>query len=584
MNNQKTIKETLKLVLGPIRWKLVLRFILAAVWPLDRIIFSIMFKVILDRINTSTPETMLANLKNPFIIFFSVGFCANILGRGSELLTRHIEIYLKKDLSHRLMSRMMLQSRAFFQDHFAGALGSRVRAIVVGLPEIIGHLASFFFPAYLTLFLASAAFWYLGPVFLGLLWGWVIVFHLLTFLTFKPLNKVSTDAAIERSRVVGKIVDTLGNISNIRFFANREAEEKNLDKQFDKSLKKDLRLDKYLVIFFAVRSSTFALYYLATVVMLVVGYKNGSITMGDFALVLTIDIMLIQWFWSMAEKLGEFMEDWGAVREGLGLVYHPIKVLDQPGAKKMQVTEGKISFEGVKFHYKGAEPLFKDLSIEIPAGQKVGLVGFSGSGKSTFVNLILRIFDIDEGKICIDGQDIKTVTQDSLHEAIGMIPQEPTLFNRSLKENLCYGSPKAEDREVVSATTKAHSHAFIMAMPEGYQSMVGERGVKLSGGQRQRIAIARGFLKNAPILMLDEATSQLDSITEVKIQDSLEELMKGKTTLIIAHRLSTLQKMDRILVFDKGKIVQDGTHASLQKEKGLYQRLWDEQVGSFLPR
>lgn len=249
----------------------------------------------------------------------------------------------------------------------------------------------------------------------------------------------------------------------------------------------------------------------------------------------------------------------------------------------MNCTRGKIVFDRVKFHYKGTEPLFRDKSVEIAAGQKVGLVGYSGGGKTTFANLILRLYNVTGGAILIDGQDIREVTQDSLRENIAMIPQDTSLFHRSLTENIRYGRINATDDEVIEAAKKAHAHEFISRLPQGYDSLVGERGIKLSGGQRQRIAIARAILKNAPILILDEATSQLDSVTENLIQESLRELMQNKTAIVIAHRLSTLLYMDRILVFDKGRIVADGSHDELLARGRLYKNLWNAQVGGFLP-
>lgn len=249
----------------------------------------------------------------------------------------------------------------------------------------------------------------------------------------------------------------------------------------------------------------------------------------------------------------------------------------------MKVTQGQIFFDKVKFCYMGSEALFKNKSVIIEPGQKVGLVGYSGSGKTTFVNLILRLYDATEGLILIDGQDIKEVTQDSLRANIGMIPQDPSLFHRTLMENIRYGRINATDEEVIEAAKKAHAHDFIINLPEGYNSLVGERGVKLSGGQRQRIAIARAILKNAPILLLDEATSQLDSVAESYIQESLWRLMQNKTTIVIAHRLSTLLHMDRILVFEEGQIIEDGTHSELLERNGQYKSLWDAQVGGFLP-
>jgi ATP-binding cassette subfamily B protein len=258
------------------------------------------------------------------------------------------------------------------------------------------------------------------------------------------------------------------------------------------------------------------------------------------------------------------------------------EILDKPNAVPLQCAQGQITFRDVKFHYKGTKPLFSDKSVTIESGQKVGLVGYSGGGKSTFVNLILRLYDVTEGSILIDGQDVRDVTQDSLHQTIAMIPQDPSLFHRSLMDNIRYGRVDATDKEVITASKKAYAHEFISKLPLGYESLVGERGVKLSGGQRQRIAIARAILKNAPILILDEATSQLDSVTEGLIQESLWGLMQSKTTIVIAHRLSTLLHMDRILVFDQGKIVEDGSHTQLLAKSGSYKTLWDTQIGGFL--
>jgi ATP-binding cassette subfamily B protein len=261
----------------------------------------------------------------------------------------------------------------------------------------------------------------------------------------------------------------------------------------------------------------------------------------------------------------------------------PQDIQDKTDARDLSIYKGQISFDHVEFQYKDTAPLFQKKSITIEAGQKVGLVGYSGSGKSTFVNLILRLFDVTDGSIKIDDHDIRDLTQDSLRRNIAMIPQDPTLFHRSLMDNIRYGRIEATDEEVIEAAKKAHAHEFISKLPQGYDSPVGERGVKLSGGQRQRIAIARAILKNAPILILDEATSQLDSVTESDIQDSLWDLMQNKTTIVVAHRLSTLLHMDRIMVFDQGKIVEDGTHKELLAMHGLYKNLWDAQVGGFIP-
>ncbi|MGH8595814.1 MAG: ABC transporter ATP-binding protein, partial [Gammaproteobacteria bacterium] len=285
----------------------------------------------------------------------------------------------------------------------------------------------------------------------------------------------------------------------------------------------------------------------------------------------------------LSRKFLEFFEYLGNVNDGVSAIIRPHEVIDSPDATPLTVTRGHLRIENLQFWYVPDRAVFVNLNLDIPAGQKVGLVGFSGSGKSTLLNLILRLFEPQSGRITIDGQDIQGVNQESLRAAIAMIPQDPMLFHRTLMENVRYGRLDASDAEVIAAARSAHAHEFIMESEAGYDSLVGERGVKLSGGQRQRIALARAILKDARILLLDEATSSLDSITESYIQQSLTDLMRNKTVVVIAHRLSTLAYLDRIVVFDDGRIVEDGTHAELLARAGHYARLWTMQAGGFLP-
>lgn len=273
----------------------------------------------------------------------------------------------------------------------------------------------------------------------------------------------------------------------------------------------------------------------------------------------------------------------GTVSDSLQLIRKGHDLVDKPTAKPIVITNGRIQFEQVLFEYKKNRPIFENLNLTIPAGQKVGLVGFSGSGKTTFVNLLLRFYDIQSGHINIDNQDIAKVTQDSLRSQIAMIPQDSSLFHRTLMDNIRYGRLDASDEEVLQASKLAHCHEFIMQLDQEYEALVGERGIKLSGGQRQRIAIARAVLKNAPILILDEATSSLDSVTEKLIQDSLKKLMQNRTTIVVAHRLSTLSDMDRVLVFHHGKIIEDGTKENLLQANGHFATLWAMQTDGFLP-
>ncbi len=381
----------------------------------------------------------------------------------------------------------------------------------------------------------------------------------------------------------GRVIDYLANIFSVKIFASSTYEQNRLDQHLEEFIAKDRAMRTYLRAYFSTQGIVFSCYIIGLLCAMIYLSKQKLITTGDFALVFMLNFEIVNWLFNLTQILREFLTRLGELNQALSIFTLVPEIQDKPDAKILDVNKGQIIFDKVKFHYKGTEALFQNKSVTIEAGQKVGLVGYSGGGKTTFINLILRLYDITDGHILIDNQDICDVTQDSLRAQISMIPQDSSLFHRTLMENIRYGRLDATDSEVIKAAKHAHADEFISALPQGYQSLVGERGVKLSGGQRQRIAIARAVLKNAPILILDEATSQLDSVTESYIQESLIELMNNKTTIVIAHRLSTLLRMDRILVFDKGKIIEDGTHSELLNIGGLYKTLWNAQVGGFLP-
>jgi ATP-binding cassette subfamily B protein len=389
--------------------------------------------------------------------------------------------------------------------------------------------------------------------------------------------------AAARSAVSGRIVDAVTNVMNSKLFARMDYERRHLRRYLDREVQAARRTFWFMekmrwfqfIATLALQVGMIA--YAATI------WVEGRISVGSFAMIASLMLMVINDVRNLSRRFLEFFEYIGNINDGVSIIIRPHEITDMPGARELAVTQGEIRFEDVNFAYGEGIDVFRDLNLTIRPGERVGLVGFSGSGKSTFVNLILRLYDIQGGRILIDGQSIREVTQQSLRRSVSMISQEPSLFYRSLRENVRYGSLDATDADVQEAAHKAHAHEFISALPQGYDALVGERGVRLSGGQRQRIAIARAVLKNAPIVIMDEATSSLDSVTERYIQEGIHNLMQGRTSIVIAHRLSTIAHLDRIIVFHGGRVVEDGTHADLLARNGHYARMWSMQARGFLP-
>lgn len=482
-----------------------------------------------------------------------------------------------------LMNYVLGKSHQFYQDNLSGKTSKQITNLADGIEKLTSNVASNFLRGVSLLLTAIITAYFVNPIFCFILVSWFILFSTLSILMSKKLVMLSDMQASAESVVVGELVDSLSNHSNVRIFSRKSYENLRMASFFEKQQKSYTATYFYALIMHSIQGGLIAIMMACSCYFLVYLFRKNLVTIGDFALILGLSMETGHMMWFTMSEVDEFNKAVGRCKQSLLSLMLPLEILDKPNATVLNCSQGTITFDNVKFHYKGSGSLFQNKSIEIKAGQKIGLVGYSGGGKSTFVNLILRLYDVTEGAILIDGQDIRDVTQGSLRENIAMIPQDPSLFHRSLTENIRYGRIDATNQEVISAAKKAHAHEFIDKLSQGYDSLVGERGVKLSGGQRQRIAIARAILKNAPILILDEATSQLDSVTESGIQESLWELMQDKTTIVIAHRLSTLLHMDRIIVFDRGVIVEDGDHVELLANNGLYRTLWEAQVGGFLP-
>ncbi|MFT4257274.1 MAG: ABC transporter ATP-binding protein [Pseudoxanthomonas sp.] len=485
---------------------------------------------------------------------------------------------------HRYLLR---QSMSYFQDEFAGRIATKlmqtslaVRETVIKLLDVLNYVV-----VYLggTLVVAVSQDWRFMLPFAV----WLLLYAALLWYAIPRLNKVAQAQSDARSTMTGRIVDSYTNIATVKLFSHSAREEAYGREAMDGFLRTVHRQMRLVTL---VNTSNIVLNMGLLFAVAALGiwlWRHGAVSAGAIAVAVAFVLRLMgmsQWvMWEMSA----LFENIGTVQDGIGSIALPPTVDDKPGAPALSASRGDIAFDGVGFHYGKAGGVIDHLDLHIAPCEKVGLIGRSGAGKSTLVNLLLRFHDVESGHIRIDGNDLREITQDSLRANIGMVTQDTSLLHRSVRENLLYGRPDATETEMIAAAKLASAHKFIEQLIDakgrtGYDAQVGERGVKLSGGQRQRIAIARVLLKNAPILVLDEATSALDSEVEAAIQENFATLMQGKTVIAIAHRLSTIAAMDRLIVMDKGRIVEQGTHAQLLALDGLYAQLWKRQSGGFL--
>ena len=490
-------------------------------------------------------------------------------------------IKFHKDGYDELFEYMTKHSHVYFSNRFAGALSNKISNAVDSAAGIMFQILWTFFSEFIGLVVTLVLFFSIdvrvGLILLGMFLV-VLVFNIFAVRRRRPLVVTYAEAS---SKSRGEGVDTITNISAVRQFVQRKSELQRLSDIFSDRDSKDTR-QSFFGEWIMVINSIFSIIMTAVVIVLLyILLSQELITAGTLVLVLALLGRVGHMFVTTGQALNRFIRDYGNIEEGLKEILVDHEITDIPDAKKLQVSSAAMNWKSVTFEY-GDNKVFNEFDLTIPAGQRVGLVGPSGAGKTTFVSLLLRQHDLSSGEILIDGQNIAEVTQDSLRENIAVVPQEPLLFHRSIRENIAYGKPDATDNEIMAVARLAKAHEFIKDLAEGYDTLVGERGIKLSGGQKQRVAIARAMLKDAPILVLDEATSALDSESEVAIQQALHKLMEGKTVIAIAHRLSTLREMDRIIVLEGGKIVEDGSHDSLLQHDGVYSRLWKHQAGGFL--
>ncbi len=505
-----------------------------------------------------------------------------ILRRASEALIVWLQPQFMQDTTMKSFGCVTSQSNQFFANNFSGSLVRKIQRLTTGIMTIHDVINYQITSMAVTM---AISLWLIGMrslTLLAIFAGWLALALVFNAFVSKKLRRLRVARAAIDSKVAGTLSDAITNSSNIRLFAADRYETGLLRKVTDELREAQRRNWRWQ------NHSTFT-QVLAVMIMEVIviywcvqGWLAGTVTVGDIVLAQSIMLKLSEMVWNLNTLFRNFYEAYADSQEMIDIFNSPPDIVDVKGAKKLKKGPGAIVFSDVQFNYNETREIMRNFFLEVKPKEKVALVGSSGAGKTTVVKLLFRLYDLTGGKILIDGQDISKVTQESLHQALSMVPQDPLLFHRSLMENIRYGRRGASDEEVYAAAKKARCHEFISALPQGYDTLVGERGVKLSGGERQRVAIARAILKDAPILVLDEATSSLDSESEKLIHDALHELMKDKTVIVIAHRLSTIMEMDRIVVIDDGKIVDQGSHDELIERTGTYKKLWEIQAGSFL--
>jgi ATP-binding cassette subfamily B protein len=550
---------------------------------LDNIIKPLVFKTIIDLFSSGLSRDVILSRT---MIFFGIT-CLIIIGqnigyRGGDFSIAYFESKVIKKLYDFTFNRLLAHSYNFFSNNFSGSLIAKSRRFArqfETLADIVSYQIWFSFVILSGILLVL---FFKIPILAWIFLGWAVIYIFITVLFIR--KKISYDAkeAAADSLVIGHFSDVVSNIFNVKIFSADRREENDF-----KAITDDEENKRRKAWYFANFQNLAQAFMMASLQIFVLFFDirlwySGRISLGMFVLIQSYMFSLFDILWNLGKSFTKAMKAMTDMQEVIDIFDMPVDIFDNKQSEKLKIRKGHILFDNVSFTYKKGNEVLKNFNLEISPGERVGLVGHSGAGKSTITRLLVRFSDAEKGQIIIDGQNIKNITQNDLRSVISYVPQESILFHRTIRENIAYSRPNATKEEIILVAKKAHAHEFISKLPNGYDTLVGERGIKLSGGERQRVAIARAMLKNAPILVLDEATSSLDSVSEHYIQDSFGKLMKGKTAIVVAHRLSTIQKMDRIIVLDNGQIIEEGTHAELLTKMGIYAELWNHQTGGFL--
>lgn len=534
--------------------------------------------------NYGSSKQFLSLIILPAIFYAMMPMITNIAVRLKEYFEACLYPSMKSDIKKDMFEYLLGHSYEFFESNFSGTLTKKIIDISENIEDLLKIASGWIYNTVMGILIAVLTLYlFVGTIYALILFTWAVLFVGISFITADKTQASSAELASAQTKLSGYLSDSISNISSTILFSGSTKESKTIHKAVTEVAKSEKKIQFQTIKVFFYQGCLVTALTSAFVFALVYGAQKNSIHAGDFALVLSIALSCLMMIFGLGQQILKVHQLIGACNDALSFIKIPHAIIDKPKAPALQISKGEIIFDNINFSYPNSVLLFNQLNVSIAAGEKIGIVGKSGSGKSTLLKLLLRLEQPSSGSIVIDKQRISDVQFESLRSQITIIPQETQLFHRSIFDNIHFANDATTKDEVINAAKKANCHEFIMSLPKQYDTLVGERGLKLSGGQRQRISIARAFLRNTKILILDEATSSLDTETEQAIQKSLHEVMQGKTTLIISHRLSTLQEVDTILVIEKGKIVEHGSlELLIKKQGGVFAALWKTQMGGFL--
>lgn len=566
------------------RWLLLLIILGIGGASTFEILAPLYYKKFFDALTSAQDKAELVpQLVHYILMVLLLNGCAWAFWRVGSYSISRLEVMSMATLRQQAYNNLLYHSYSFFTDNFAGALVQRVGRYARAFERLIDRIGWDIIPLVVRLFGAVIVTAYIFPLLAVIIFAWAVLYMIINYVysTWRLKYKLQMVAADSRTTAV--LADSIANQNNIDIFSQHKNEQKYFKEVTEDQAKITLLNWNVGQGLDAIQGALIILIEFAIFYVTIHYWEQGFVTVGTFILIQLYVLGLGRRLWDFGRIVREFYEGYADAKEMVEIMKLPYAIRDVPTALPLNVSGGEVKFEDVVFSFNETRTVLQNINFTIKPGEKIALVGPSGAGKTTFVRLLLRFYDVTSGKVLIDGQDIHHVTLETLRNKVSLVPQDPLLFHRTIMENIRYGKPEATEAEVVEAARLAHCDEFINTLPKKYETYVGERGIKLSGGERQRVAIARAILKNAPILILDEATSSLDSHSEALIQDALDTLMKGKTVVVVAHRLSTIRKMDRIVVLKGGVILEEGSHDKLIKKKsGLYAKLWDLQAGGFL--